>query len=153
MQIVASEIGATVTGIDAENQRQYLLELLLAAASGMLQTSKFVVGLKASGVPVEDSTPTMLAELLWCAESLIQPAGHPVMNGAIHVLASHAGCATHDRNVCSFCMSFVRVSPRGLHDAACVLFTRWNLSLSGCDAEHMHHVGLSDIPLRSGTAI
>lgn len=65
MQIVASDIGATVTGINAENQRQYLLELLLGAASGALQTSKFVVGLKASGVPVDNSTPIMLAELLW----------------------------------------------------------------------------------------
>jgi hypothetical protein len=67
VQIVASDIGATVTGIDAQNHRQYLLELLLAVAQGALHPGKFAVGLRACGIPVEEGTPAMLAELLWCA--------------------------------------------------------------------------------------
>ena len=66
-QVVASEIGATVTGIDGGNLRHYLLELTQAAAAGALQPPKFSVGLRACGVFLDDKTPVLLSDLLWCA--------------------------------------------------------------------------------------
>lgn len=64
-QVLASEIGATVTGINAANFRQYLLELAHAVAAGKLLPAKYAVGMKASGIPVDEETPLLLAEILW----------------------------------------------------------------------------------------
>ena len=60
------DTGATVTGIDEANLRQYLLELMHACVGGELQPDKFAVGLRACGVPTDDKTPVLLTELLWC---------------------------------------------------------------------------------------
>ena len=67
LQVVASDIGATVLSITESNVRQYLLELMYAVVAGQLPASKFIVGLKASGVSMEAQTPNMLVQLLWCA--------------------------------------------------------------------------------------
>ena len=78
LQVVASDIGATVLDITESNVRQYLLELMYAVVAGQLPASKFIVGLKASGVSMEAQTPNMLVQLLWCASaplSLINRTG------------------------------------------------------------------------------
>ena len=54
-----------MTGIDAANFRQYLLELAHAVAAGQLLPAKYAVGMKASGIPLGDGTPLLLAEVLW----------------------------------------------------------------------------------------
>ena len=64
-QVVASDIGATVLGIDGSNVREYLLELMYAVVAGQLPASKFIVGLKASGVSMEAQSPAVLVQLLW----------------------------------------------------------------------------------------
>ena len=64
-QVVASDIGATVLGIDESNVREYLLELMYAVVAGQLPASKFIVGLKASGVSMEAQSPAVLVQLLW----------------------------------------------------------------------------------------
>ena len=69
-QVVASEMGATVTGVNEGNLRQYLLELMLAVVGGALAPPKFAVGLRACGVPPGEGTPLMLTDLLWCAQQL-----------------------------------------------------------------------------------
>ena len=67
MQVVASDIGATVLGITESNVRQYLLELMYAVVAGQLPAAKFAVGLKASGVKMEAQSPDVLVQLLWYA--------------------------------------------------------------------------------------
>ncbi|BDA48856.1 THO complex subunit 2 [Coccomyxa sp. Obi] len=75
-KVLASEIGATVTGIDSANFRQYLLELAHAVAAGQLLPAKYAVGMKASGIPVGDGTPLLLAEVLWAVWVEVQGAGN-----------------------------------------------------------------------------
>jgi hypothetical protein len=65
-QVVASDTGATVTGISSENLRQYLLELMHACVADEMAPAKFGVGLAACGVPANEGTPVLLTELLWC---------------------------------------------------------------------------------------
>jgi len=67
VQVVASDIGATVLGITESNVRQYLLELMYAVVAGQLPAAKFAVGLKASGVKMEAQSPDVLVQLLWYA--------------------------------------------------------------------------------------
>ena len=67
VQVVASDIGATVLGITEANVRQYLLELMYAVVAGQLPAAKFAVGLRASGVKMEAQSPDVLVQLLWYA--------------------------------------------------------------------------------------
>ena len=69
VQVVASDIGATVLGVNEANVRQYMLELMYAVVAGQLPAPKFAVGLKASGVKLEAQAPDVLVQLLWCAAS------------------------------------------------------------------------------------
>lgn len=71
VQVVASEAGATVTGVNEDNLRQYLLELMLAVVGGTLAPPKFAVGLRACGVPPGEGTPLLLTDLLWCAHHIL----------------------------------------------------------------------------------
>ena len=65
-QVVASDVGATVTGISEENMLQYLYELCWAAAKGSLQVDKLAVGIKAAGVAGDaDALALQLAETMW----------------------------------------------------------------------------------------
>ncbi|KAK9815918.1 hypothetical protein WJX72_011962 [[Myrmecia] bisecta] len=64
-KIVASEVGATVTGVNADNIKQYLYELAWAAASGELAANKFSEGVKAAGSAGNGSLAVSLADLLW----------------------------------------------------------------------------------------
>ena len=68
MQVVASDIGATVLGVSQGNVRQYMLELMYAVVAGQLPPAKFAVGLRASGVKLE-SGPDVLVQLLWYVAS------------------------------------------------------------------------------------
>ncbi len=83
MQVVASDIGATVLGVSEANFRQFLLELMYAVIAGQLPPAKFAVGLRASGVKLEAQLPDVLVQLLWyaasgtthmCAAYIIPPA-------------------------------------------------------------------------------
>ncbi|KAK9917111.1 hypothetical protein WJX75_001006 [Coccomyxa subellipsoidea] len=82
-KVLASEIGATVTGINAANFRQYLLELAHAVAAGKLLPAKYAVGMKASGIPVDEETPLLLAEILWVAWVEVQGEGNAAAQALI----------------------------------------------------------------------
>ena len=69
MQVVASDIGATVLGVSEANVRQYMLELMYAVVAGQLPPAKFAVGFRASGVKLEAQLPDVLVQLLWYAAS------------------------------------------------------------------------------------
>ena len=63
IQVVHSDIGATIPGIAAEQRPQFAFELSAAVLSGDLPPDKFAVGLKAAGVDENESQH--LADLVW----------------------------------------------------------------------------------------
>ena len=61
-QVVASDVGATITGVTADNQVQFLLELAWAVAKGDLEPPKFPVAVRAAAVTGDQSY--VLAEVI-----------------------------------------------------------------------------------------
>lgn len=65
-QIVASDVGATLVGVDAADYLAFSYELVWAVAKGELQADKFAVAVKAAGLGVDTaSLRDSLAEVLW----------------------------------------------------------------------------------------
>ena len=66
LQIVASDVGATITGVDESNTHQFLYELCWTAARGQLQPNKFVVAVRAAGIAADTQTlDAWLVDILW----------------------------------------------------------------------------------------
>ncbi len=66
MQIVASDVGATIVGVDAANLPEFLLEVVWAAAKGQLQVAKFATAVGAVGLgDIKEQLEELLPELLW----------------------------------------------------------------------------------------
>ena len=63
MQVVHSDIGATIPGIAPEQRAQLAFELSSVVLSGELPPDKFAVGLRAAGV--DESESQHLADLVW----------------------------------------------------------------------------------------
>ena len=68
-QIVESDVGATITGVQPDNQVDYLLELVGAVARGDLKPAKFPVAVKAAAV--QGDLSHTLAHILWCDPALV----------------------------------------------------------------------------------
>lgn len=64
-QIVASDVGATITGIKAADLLAFTHELIWAAAKGQLHTDKIMVAFRAVGQEHTASISEMLPEVLW----------------------------------------------------------------------------------------
>lgn len=64
MQLVGSEVGATLPGITDENLLSYLMDLTLAVSFGSLQVKKFPEGVKAADISLE-SVDANFPEVLW----------------------------------------------------------------------------------------
>ena len=65
MQIIDSDTGATITGIELEQRPKFLHELATAVLSGALPPDKFAVGIKAAGLA--EGCSEDIADLFWCA--------------------------------------------------------------------------------------
>ncbi|KAK3270167.1 THO complex subunit 2 [Cymbomonas tetramitiformis] len=63
-KIVASEAGPTISGINATNVKQYLMELCWAVAKASLLPEKFVIAVKAA-VKVDAELHSLLADVIW----------------------------------------------------------------------------------------
>lgn len=66
MQIVASDVGATIVGLDSGNLLQFLLEVVWGAAKGQLQADKVATAVKSVGLGEElKQLEELLPEVLW----------------------------------------------------------------------------------------
>lgn len=65
VQIVESDVGATIMGVTADNTLDFLLELVWSVARGGLQPGKFAVAVKAAAV--QGDLSHTLADALWYA--------------------------------------------------------------------------------------
>ena len=66
VQIVASDVGATIVGVDAGKLPEFLLEVVWAAAKGQLQVDKFATAVRAVGLgDINEQLEELLPELLW----------------------------------------------------------------------------------------
>lgn len=50
MQVVASDVGATIVGVSQDNQAEFLVDLALAVSRGELEAQKFPVAVKAAAI-------------------------------------------------------------------------------------------------------
>ncbi len=67
-QIVASDVGATLVGVDAADLLDFSYELVWMVAKGELHADKFAVAVKAAGLGEDTaSLSDCLAEVLWYA--------------------------------------------------------------------------------------
>lgn len=64
-QIVDSDTGPTITGIELQQRPAFLHELATAVLSGALPPDKFAVGIKAAGLA--EGCSEDIADLFWCA--------------------------------------------------------------------------------------
>jgi hypothetical protein len=65
LQVVESDVGATIPGVSQPNLRQYALELVRAVADGALHPDKFGVAIKAAGLEASDALAATVADALW----------------------------------------------------------------------------------------
>lgn len=63
---MASDVGATIVGVDTDNLLRFAYELVWAVSEGQLQPDKFCVAIRAVGLG-EDLQPITkaMAEVLW----------------------------------------------------------------------------------------
>ena len=59
---MASDVGATIVGVDTSNLPQFLLEVVWAAAKGQLQPEKLATAVRSLGLG--EAAPKQLGELL-----------------------------------------------------------------------------------------
>lgn len=64
LQLVASDAGATISGVSDSNFLEFLLDLVIAVALGLLQQSKFIEAVNAAGLTAQQ-VATCIPELLW----------------------------------------------------------------------------------------
>ncbi|KAK9814990.1 hypothetical protein WJX73_004070 [Symbiochloris irregularis] len=80
-KVVASDVGATITGIDSGNREEYLVQLALAVANGSLEPGKFPVAVKAAGL--SDCPPFTLAFVLWVASLHVDKTSESEQRGRL----------------------------------------------------------------------
>lgn len=79
-QIVPSDTGATIPGINAANHKAYVLELVWRVADGTLTPTKFAAGVHAAGLPLDSNTngaattalAFVVADALWATWILLE---------------------------------------------------------------------------------
>ena len=65
---MASDVGATITGVTEANMHQFLYELGWAVAKGQLKPDKYGEAVKASGLDTGSSGfDSTLVSTIWCA--------------------------------------------------------------------------------------
>lgn len=65
LQVMPSDVGATIPGVTQDNVRQFIFELVRASASGQLNTEKFPIAVQASGIEFNDTLSLVIADALW----------------------------------------------------------------------------------------